>query len=234
LATAQCIYAYQLKSIGVIDEIIWESAEVNETFSNFPILSSRIRNFLATNLKELLKLSTDEIVASRYEKFRTLGTFSLLDDNKRAEALNEAVAKCGKAKPVAKVDYSAGKLLQFIAEETVLGNLSRYRKLAPPGCPLEAPVLPDLSENLSKETPADWTTAKKQLDLGGPEALVNWVRKQRKVLITDTTMRDAHQSLLATRVRTEDLVKGATIANCLLKDAFSFEAWGGATCNRFF
>ncbi len=42
-------------------------------------------------------------------------------------------------------------------------------------------------------------------------------------------MRDAHQSLLATRVRTEDLVKGATIANELLKDAFSFEAWGGAT-----
>ena len=42
-------------------------------------------------------------------------------------------------------------------------------------------------------------------------------------------MRDAHQSLLATRVRTEDLVKGAVIANELLKDAFSFEAWGGAT-----
>ena len=54
-------------------------------------------------------------------------------------------------------------------------------------------------------------------------------KSKTQVLITDTTMRDAHQSLLATRVRTEDLVKGATIANELLKDAFSFEAWGGAT-----
>jgi pyruvate carboxylase len=45
-------------------------------------------------------------------------------------------------------------------------------------------------------------------------------------------MRDAHQSLLATRVRTEDLVKGAAVANELLKDAFSFECWGGATCEK--
>ena len=42
-------------------------------------------------------------------------------------------------------------------------------------------------------------------------------------------MRDAHQSLLATRVRTEDVVKGAAIANELLADAFSLETWGGAT-----
>jgi hypothetical protein len=42
-------------------------------------------------------------------------------------------------------------------------------------------------------------------------------------------MRDAHQSLLATRVRTEDLVKGARVANALMGEAFSFECWGGAT-----
>ncbi len=54
-----------------------------------------------------------------------------------------------------------------------------------------------------------------------------------QVLITDTTMRDAHQSLLATRVRTEDLVKGAVLANTLLRDAFSLEAWGGATFGTY-
>jgi pyruvate carboxylase len=42
-------------------------------------------------------------------------------------------------------------------------------------------------------------------------------------------MRDAHQSLLATRVRTEDIVKGATIASDCLHSAFSLECWGGAT-----
>jgi pyruvate carboxylase len=51
-------------------------------------------------------------------------------------------------------------------------------------------------------------TAKSILDSQGPEALASWVRQQSRVLLTDTTMRDAHQSLLATRVRTEDLVKG--------------------------
>jgi pyruvate carboxylase len=74
------------------------------------------------------------------------------------------------------------------------------------------------------------------LDAQGPDALAQWVVAQTKVLLTDTTMRDAHQSLLATRVRTEDLVKGAAVANEVLRDAFSFEAWGGATfdvCMRF-
>ena len=51
-------------------------------------------------------------------------------------------------------------------------------------------------------------TAKSILDSQGPVALAAWVRQQSKVLLTDTTMRDAHQSLLATRVRTEDLIKG--------------------------
>jgi pyruvate carboxylase len=86
------------------------------------------------------------------------------------------------------------------------------------------------------QKPAGWTNAKKVLDAKGPVELAKWVKAQTKVLITDTTMRDAHQSLLATRVRTEDLVKGAVVANECLKDAFSFEAWGGATfdvCMRF-
>jgi pyruvate carboxylase len=93
-------------------------------------------------------------------------------------------------------------------------------------------------------------TAKSILDSQGPEALAAWVRQQSRVLLTDTTMRDAHQSLLATRVRTEDLVKGglsiplpplpalsltfgaragAHIANSVLASAFSLECWGGAT-----
>jgi pyruvate carboxylase len=56
-------------------------------------------------------------------------------------------------------------------------------------------------------------TAKTVLDASGPEAVAAWVLQQPGVLCTDTTMRDAHQSLLATRVRTVDIVEGAKIAN---------------------
>ena len=53
--------------------------------------------------------------------------------------------------------------------------------------------------------------------------------EQKKLLITDTTMRDAHQSLLSTRVRTRDMVKGADGTAEILNDCFSLEMWGGAT-----
>ena len=70
---------------------------------------------------------------------------------------------------------------------------------------------------------------KQMLDEKGPEAVSKWVLDQKKLLITDTTMRDAHQSLLATRMRTRDMVKSARAMAEILGDAFSFEMWGGAT-----
>ena len=70
---------------------------------------------------------------------------------------------------------------------------------------------------------------KQLLDQKGPEAVKQWVLDQKKVLITDTTMRDAHQSLLSTRMRTRDMVKGAAGTADILADCFSLEMWGGAT-----
>ncbi|HPE16477.1 MAG TPA: pyruvate carboxylase, partial [Oscillospiraceae bacterium] len=70
---------------------------------------------------------------------------------------------------------------------------------------------------------------KQMLDEKGPEAVRDWTLAQKKLLITDTTFRDAHQSLLATRVRTRDIVKGMEGTSEILADAFSFEMWGGAT-----
>ena len=67
------------------------------------------------------------------------------------------------------------------------------------------------------------------LDTQGPDAVKQWVLDQKKLLITDTTMRDAHQSLLSTRMRTRDMVKGAEGTADILADAFSLEMWGGAT-----
>ncbi|WP_330577750.1 pyruvate carboxylase [Alkaliphilus serpentinus] len=70
---------------------------------------------------------------------------------------------------------------------------------------------------------------KQILDSGGPEGLVKWIKEQRRLLLTDTTMRDAHQSLMATRVRTRDMVKIAKATSVLAKELFSVEMWGGAT-----
>jgi pyruvate carboxylase len=63
----------------------------------------------------------------------------------------------------------------------------------------------------------------------GAEGLAKWILEQKKLLITDTTMRDAHQSNLATRVRTYDLLKIAEPTSHLGADLFSLECWGGAT-----
>ena len=70
---------------------------------------------------------------------------------------------------------------------------------------------------------------KELLDTKGPEAVSKWVMEQKKLLVTDTTMRDAHQSLLSTRMRTRDMVKGAEGTADFLSDCFSLEMWGGAT-----
>ena len=70
---------------------------------------------------------------------------------------------------------------------------------------------------------------KQLLDQKGPKALSQWVMDQKKLLITDTTMRDAHQSLLSTRMRTRDMIKGADGTADILADCFSLEMWGGAT-----
>ena len=63
----------------------------------------------------------------------------------------------------------------------------------------------------------------------GPEAFAKAVREYPGVLIMDTTWRDAHQSLLATRLRTTDMVNIAKETSYALSNAFSLEMWGGAT-----
>ena len=70
---------------------------------------------------------------------------------------------------------------------------------------------------------------KQLLDKEGPEAVAKWVLSQKKLLITDTTYRDAHQSLLSTRVRTRDIANSLDATAEILSDAFSLECWGGAT-----
>jgi pyruvate carboxylase len=67
------------------------------------------------------------------------------------------------------------------------------------------------------------------LEQKGPQAVADWMRAHQKVLITDTTMRDGHQSLLATRMRSIDMIKVAPAYAANLPGLFSVECWGGAT-----
>ena len=75
--------------------------------------------------------------------------------------------------------------------------------------------------------PASGTRQK--LEELGPEAFAQWMLAEERVLVTDTTMRDAHQSLLATRLRTLDMTAIAPYYASLLPGLFSVECWGGAT-----
>ncbi len=79
------------------------------------------------------------------------------------------------------------------------------------------------------EVPEKVITAKNILDAQGATAVIDWVKNQESVLMTDTTFRDAHQSLLATRVRTQDFKAIAGLTDAALPELFSSEMWGGAT-----
>ncbi|WEG72897.1 pyruvate carboxylase [Vagococcus intermedius] len=112
------------------------------------------------------------------------------------------------------------KTLKYIGEVTVNGfpGIEKETKRF-----FETPRLP--KKIITKEL----TTAKNILDSQGPDAVVDWINKQEEVLLTDTTFRDAHQSLLATRVRTTDLEKIARSTEEAMPELFSSEMWGGAT-----
>ncbi|MCY6484970.1 pyruvate carboxylase [Clostridium aestuarii] len=113
----------------------------------------------------------------------------------------------------ADTEYS---VLKFIGEKVI--NETRGIKKD-----FDVPVVP--KANITK----DLSGTKQILDEHGPEGLVKWINSQEKLLLTDTTMRDAHQSLMATRMRTIDMVKIAKSTSALGKDLFSLEMWGGAT-----
>ncbi len=115
----------------------------------------------------------------------------------------------------------ATRLLNFIGDVIVNGNPEV--KDAPLPAHAATPHPPVLDEGDIKPG------SKQKLDELGPERYAQWMLDQKKILITDTTMRDAHQSLLATRVRSKDIVDIAPSYAQLTPEMFSMECWGGAT-----
>ncbi|MCL6573541.1 MAG: pyruvate carboxylase [Bacillus sp. (in: Bacteria)] len=113
------------------------------------------------------------------------------------------------------------KMLSYIGTVTVNGFPGIEKKKRPV---FPKPRIPKIPYELPF---ADGT--KQILDKYGPDGLVDWIKNQKQVLLTDTTFRDAHQSLLATRMRTTDMTHIAESTAKLLPELFSFEMWGGAT-----
>ncbi|MCC0077178.1 MAG: pyruvate carboxylase [Rhodobacter sp.] len=116
----------------------------------------------------------------------------------------------------------ATKLLVYLADITVNGHpetAGRPRPAAEPRAP-EAPKV--------RAEHAPYGT-KTLLTEQGAKGVADWMKDQTRLLITDTTMRDAHQSLLATRMRSIDMIRVAPAYAANLSGLFSVECWGGAT-----
>ena len=115
----------------------------------------------------------------------------------------------------------ATRLLTYLGETIVNGNPEIAGKPKPASF-VPAPVPPHI---LTEPPPG----TRQLLDQMGPRRFAEWMKSQKRLLITDTTFRDAHQSLLATRMRTADLLAISNFVSHRLSNLFSLEMWGGAT-----
>ncbi len=113
------------------------------------------------------------------------------------------------------------KVLTYIADITVNGHPETEGRAAPP-MDLKAPKAPTHGTDIPAGT-------RNLLEDKGAKAVADWMLAQKQLLLTDTTMRDGHQSLLATRMRSIDMIKAAPAYASNLSQLFSVECWGGAT-----
>ena len=116
----------------------------------------------------------------------------------------------------------ATKILSFLGDVVVNGSTGIAKPLK--AAELMEALVPEV--DYTQPRPAGSRDVFMKL---GAEGLSKWILEQNRLLLTDTTMRDAHQSLLATRVRSYDLLKIAEPTSYLGADLFSLECWGGAT-----
>ena len=116
----------------------------------------------------------------------------------------------------------ATKILRYIADITVNGHPETVGRPRP-----AADLKPPRAPRVGTDPVTDGT--RQLLEREGPLAVAKWMKDQTRLLITDTTMRDGHQSLLATRMRSHDMIQVAPAYAEKLPQLFSVECWGGAT-----
>ena len=140
LATAQNIYAYQLTKLGVGDEVIFE--DLAETHNNFPVTKARIVAFVMRELSKFATMSSEEIVAQRYTKYRALGRFLEMTSEVRESKLQAADSLPVKERPAAQRTLTPCKLIKHLANEVIHGQRSRFQGLAPAGMVTTPPAVP--------------------------------------------------------------------------------------------
>ena len=144
-------------------------------------------------------------------------TTTFLDNNKELFEIKESKDR-------------ATKILSFISDTNINSSIPKPENWK--GKDPTEPKVPEFNTKQQISKPIH----REIFESNGPKALSEWILDQKKILLTDTTFRDAHQSLLATRMRSYDILKIAEPTSRVLNDAFSFEMWGGATfdvCMRF-
>ncbi len=115
----------------------------------------------------------------------------------------------------------ATKILTYVADITVNGHPETAGRVKPPA-DLKTPKAPVPKGQVQPGT-------RNLLEERGPKGVADWMKAQKRLLVTDTTMRDGHQSLLATRMRSIDMIRVAPTYAADMAGLFSVECWGGAT-----
>jgi pyruvate carboxylase len=160
-------------------------------------------------------------------------TTGFIDENPQLKQTSQAMwdfASEEQADP--RKTYESERLLRYLADLAVNGQPPELgadpTKVATASATstIKAPTFPPKVKSELLEKAPGW---RKVLLEQGPDGLSRAIRQNKGVLIMDTTWRDAHQSLLATRMRTQELVRCADYTNAALANAFSLEMWGGAT-----
>lgn len=119
-----------------------------------------------------------------------------------------------------KVEDKELKVIEFLGNKFVNETKGEKKNF-------NVPVFPKFKPEELKELQGRGT--KQLFDEMGAKDFTQWVRRQQRLFVTDTTMRDAQQSLMATRVRTVDMEKIAPAVSVYGRNLFSLEMWGGAT-----
>ncbi|KAG8463392.1 hypothetical protein KFE25_004903 [Diacronema lutheri] len=175
-----------------------------------------------TNIPFLLAMMTDELFIS--------GNVDTSYIEQRGPSLLERAKLGGPAETsgtAIKASDQTDLIAKYLAHVAVNGqpkSLGAHPGVRASVRAVPPPKLPDMLR--AESAPAGW---RQVLLREGPAGFARAVRAHKGLLLTDTTWRDAHQSLLATRMRTCDILKAAPATDVALRNAFSLEMWGGAT-----
>lgn len=156
-------------------------------------------------------------------------TTSFIDENPQLKETSKSVWDfANEEQKTSESTFASEKIIRYLASLAVNGPPPELgadsTKLVSPTTATPVPK-PDLSKLKSKPEQG-W---RQVLLEKGPEGFAKAVREHKGLLLMDTTWRDAHQSLLATRMRTTDMLNCAEYSNHALANCFSTEMWGGAT-----